>query len=592
MKRRSVFTKLLIGNLLLVAVIVVVSFGVAYAYLNTAHRERSIRNQRQMTETLQHTFEKAWPSNRARVDELCKELLVDAPMRLTVIAADGQVVGDSRADPITMANHRTPDRPEVLAALAGQDGSDTRASETLGTVFRYTAMPVRHGGQVAAAVRVAMPVTAVAESGSYIVNSLVWAALASLAAAAALGMFLSWAFYAPLREISLAARWIASGKLDANVRVRGRDEIGHLAESLNEMRRGIRSQIELVSAERENLAAVVGNLREGVVALDHDGCIVLMNLAASALLSAGEGNVVGRRLQSVVRNVELLDVLDELGDEETVDRQIELSNGPKRVLDVHAERVAASPPGIALLLVLHDVTEIVQAAAVKAEFVANASHELRTPLATIRAAIESLAAIDPGDREALAKFIAILDRHARRLENLTRDLLDLHIVESRAGGARLKTEDIDVSALAEWAQGYFADAAARKSVTLSLSAEPSEGTFRCDRAMLQLILQNLIDNAIKFTPGGGRVDCLFALRDETVLLRVSDTGCGIEPALQPRVFERFFQVDPARTGGEGKRGTGLGLSIVKHAADRLHATVQLDSEPGRGTTVEVLLPRR
>ncbi|MFW6066185.1 MAG: sensor histidine kinase, partial [Planctomycetota bacterium] len=225
---------------------------------------------------------------------------------------------------------------------------------------------------------------------------------------------------------------------------------------------------------------------------------------------------------------------------------------------------------------------------VKAEFVANASHELRTPLATLRAAVDSLKTADPADRDTVVRLLDIISRHVSRLEELTQDLLDLHLLEQTRAEPHL--EDVRLGDLADWARGHFATRVEEAGVTFEVLCEHDAATVRSDGKLLRMILQNLIDNGLKFTPSGGRVECVLIPADGGLTLRVSDTGCGIPPGLTERVFERFFQADPSRSGSAQRRGTGLGLAIVKYAADRLDAQLQLDSTVGEGTTVEVKVP--
>jgi two-component system phosphate regulon sensor histidine kinase PhoR len=250
--------------------------------------------------------------------------------------------------------------------------------------------------------------------------------------------------------------------------------------------------------------------------------------------------------------------------------------------------MAPGGKGPARLLVVRDVTDLVQTAAVKAEFVANASHELRTPLASLRAAADSLADIQPADRADLARLAAIIDRQVRRLENLTLDLLNLHVIESAKRPPAL--EPIPVRSLLDWLAAQFAARASDKGLALELAAPAPDDVFTADRLLLELILQNLLDNALKFTPAGGRVTCTLRRQDNALCLRVSDTGCGIAREDQARVFERFYRADASRARTDETRGTGLGLAIVRHATDRLGGVVTLESELGEGTTVTVLVP--
>ncbi len=270
-------------------------------------------------------------------------------------------------------------------------------------------------------------------------------------------------------------------------------------------------------------------------------------------------------------------------------RQIEIiDSGARRFLAVQAVAIPrASTAAIGGLIVAGDVTAIARAAAMKAEFVANASHELRTPLATIRAAVDSLVAADPQDGQTREKVLAMLDRHVQRLQDLTNDLLDLHNTERPKD--RLRLEEVTSSSLANWANSLFQERAREKGLTLEVSA-PTEFSFPTDRKLVELVLQNLLDNAIKFTPAGGSIRCLMSRENDRTVLSVSDTGCGIRMEDQPRVFERFFQADTSRKGDSRVRGTGLGLAIVRHAVERLGAKIDLQSELGRGTTVIVRLP--
>jgi PAS domain S-box-containing protein len=406
---------------------------------------------------------------------------------------------------------------------------------------------------------------------------------------ALLGLFLNWVWYAPLRRMARAARRIASGDLAHRVRMPGSSELAQLALAINDMRDGLAGQISTITAQRENLRQIVAHLKEGVIAVDRDGCIVVMNDAAVDLLAPDLPGVVGRRLDAVVRHAAIVDAYNQaMSGGEAVRREVQVSvKGEPCHLDLNASPMwPCAGEGAAGLLVVRDVTDLVRAAAMKAEFVANASHELRTPLATLRAAVDSLAA-DAGAPDHVAGVAAILDRHVRRLEGLTEDLLDLHSVEG--AGRRPALEPISAGSIADWIRSQFAERATGRGLALEVAAGAPDDTFASDRHLLELILRNLIDNAIKFTPAGGRVACDIQRDAGRMRLRVADTGVGIRPEDRPHLFERFFQADASRTGGAA-RGSGLGLAIVKHACERLGATVSIESEPGRGTTATVLAP--
>jgi signal transduction histidine kinase/HAMP domain-containing protein len=435
---------------------------------------------------------------------------------------------------------------------------------------------------------------------------LVRGAIIAVLAAIVLDLVIGFYWYLPLRRITLTAREIASGSLDKKARVSGSRELAQLASALNDMRDSLASQIQTIAAQRGDLQTVIANLGEGLVALDAQARVVLMNSTAAAMLGADAAQAAGKPLSAVVRLSDVVDLSNHaFASRQTRQRQIEADiRSSRRTLDVHTTPLSSA--GIAQLLILRDVTELVRTSAVKAEFVANASHELRTPLATLRAAVDNLQGLGPMDEAMSRRMHDILNRHVCRLENMTKDLLDLHLAET--GKVKLRPEAIDVQRFGNWAIGAFSPRAQEKGVALNIEARalaPSAGetpageapaapgpvtAFRSDSKLLEMILQNLLDNAIKFTPAGGRVSGSLEILDGPLVMRISDTGCGIGKEDQVRVFERFFQADAARSGDSTVRGTGLGLAIVKHACERLGATIELQSERGKGTTVTVTVP--
>ena len=600
MNRTSLFLKLFLGNFLLVGLVFLVAGVVSYRSLSSRYISDVANHQDRLAAIAEQYIEHVWPAPEAEIDRICKQFAAaraegdvgatgeDFPIRLTVVARDGRVLGDSLSDPAGMENHKTPTRPEVMQALAGRTGLDVRRSETLFVEYRYLTLPVRHAGDVVAAVRVATPVVAIVEAQAVIRDVLIGAAIAAIATFALVGLAGNWLWYKPLYRLAAGARRIAAGDLDHRVEIRGTRELGQLALALNEMRENLARQIRTVTAQREDLRQVVANLSEGVVAVGVDGNIHVANAAAQEILAPGGADLVGQRFEGAVRHASIVDAWNRaVAGRKAVLMQIEIPvKGARRHIDLRAAPMPSpGAGGIAGMVVVRDVTDLVLAAAMKAEFVASASHELRTPLATLRAAVDSLSA-EAGGQEPAAGLAAILDRHVRRLENLTSDLLDLSAVEDTR--REVAAQPIPLGALAEWARAQFGERAAKKGLTLEVAATGEALTS--DRSLVELLLRNLLDNAIKFTPGGGRVAMRVERQGGRVRFQVSDTGIGIRPADQPRVFERFFQTDAARTGDGAARGIGLGLAIVKHTCERLGATVSLESEYGSGTTVTVLVP--
>ena len=440
MKRRSFFTKLFLGNLLLIGVIVAVSGIVSYRHLNANYQEETEAEQRRTARLMQRYFRHIWPQGADRIDAECKSLFQDASMRLTVIAKDGRVLGDSQADPNAMANHKTADRPEVLAALQSRSGCNVRTSETTGVAYRYFAEPIQADGQIVGTARIAMPIRAMAQGSTLIRDSLFWSALMGGTIAVVLALLLSWIWYSPLRRITHTARSIASEDFQGRVHVSGSHELAELGKALNDMADSLADKIMQIDVQRGKLDTVVRNLREGVVALDGQGRVVMMNTSAHELLEVEETDAHGRQLQKVVRIADAVTAFSEVMDTgKPVGKQIERETaGLSKTLDLLAVPVTdPSSEGIRFLLVVRDITEQARTAKVKSEFAANASHELRTPLATIRASVDSLGSLGPDDREDFEKIRDMLDRHTRRLEEMTNDLLSLHTIETARQQLRL-----------------------------------------------------------------------------------------------------------------------------------------------------------
>ncbi len=607
MRRYNFFLKLFLGNVLLIALVLSAGGALAYRFAGRRFDEQSRDKQHRVTALFKGHLEALWPgladkdlpALRSRIDELLKqELSPEAGnTRLTVIDLKGHVLGETSEVPAEqMENHLTSDRREIQMALTSGQGWDVRPSETLERPFRYHALKVDLGGKPVALVRSAMPVQHLAQNRDLLAKwILIFVGILAISGLL-LGLLISWIWYAPLRRLTLAARSMASGSLRTRAHIRGSDELGELAKALDEMRENLARQIDLIATQRANLQTIVSTLREGIIATDPRDRVVLINSAAYEMLNVesntgrSHGDLPGQHVQSIVRVAGIMDLYRKVCQEgQTATRQIETDVlGHLRTLQVTVTQVAPGPAeGLNALIVVHDVSDIARAAAMKSEFVANASHELRTPLATIRAAVESLASIEPDDTEMFGKLMDILTRHVQRLENMTLDLLNLHVVATE--NVQLHPEQLKANSVANWVRSNYASTASGKGIELGFEMPDPELQFQADRKLLEMILQNLMDNAMKFTSQGEVVLGVWQ-KHNRVLISVRDTGPGIRPEEQSRVFERFYQADQARSGDTRIRGTGLGLAIVKHAAERLQAVIKLESRLGLGTTISLSLP--
>ncbi len=390
----------------------------------------------------------------------------------------------------------------------------------------------------------------------------------------------------PVRQIADAVDRLAAGDTCARVYLDNREEVGRLGDAFNRMSGRLSDRILRLEGDREQLRTVLRDMVEGVVALDGSQRILFANDQAIRLLDLPPGGAVGRRFWEVLRQRPLLNLVDRaMKRPEPVHEELDWNGVVARSLAVHAARLSAGSGGV--VVVLHNTTELRRLERVRQEFAANVSHELKTPLAVIRACVETLIDGAVDDHEARDRFLKQIDEQAARLHALILDLLNLARIES--GAELFEFGRVSVEAIVRpCVERHRARAEARRQ-TLRVADAPADLAVWADEEALEQILDNLLDNAVKYTPEGGRVTVGWRTEDGQVALEVADTGVGIPDADLARVFERFYRVDKARSREVG--GTGLGLAIVKHLVQAMSGSVRAASRVGQGTTFTVRLPR-
>ena len=512
-------------------------------------------------------------------------------LRVTVIGADGTVLGDSRVPPAELRrveNHA--ERPEVRAALAGRVGHGLRTSVTVGAPLFYVALPVRDGDRVVGVLRMAVPLSVVTSSHAELHQVLLLGGLVALLAALGIAMFVAGRLTRPVVEMESVARRMSEGDFAVHAPVRSPDEIGVLGRALNGLAARLREKVRDLEEEQAKARAILESMVEGVVAVDGHDHIVVMNEGARTIFALGAARAEGKSFLEVIRNVDLYRIFREsrVGTPAAVvGRQLRLSTPVERVLEVHAAPLRLAGDEVGAVMVLHDVTELRRLEQVRTEFVANVSHELRTPLTAIHGYLETLLGGALEEPEHARKFLEIAFRHTERLGRLVSDLTDLSNIE--LGKVSLRLEATPLDEVVDSVLTMIRPRAAGGEVALSVDLPADLPPVRADRDRLAQILINLVDNGVKYTPAGGRV-AVSARRVGPALVEVgvTDTGVGIPPADLPRVTERFYRVDRARSRELG--GTGLGLAIVKHLVLAHGGELAIESQPGRGTVVRFSLP--
>ncbi len=390
----------------------------------------------------------------------------------------------------------------------------------------------------------------------------------------------------PLRELTSGAEQIAGGGYGLKVYAEGGDELGQLSRTFNYMSERLAAQFAQLDQDRQQLRTVLSSMVEGVVAIDTEQRILFANERAGQLLDFQPGSTVGRHLWELVRHRPLQELVHAgLANAETQVDNLSWTGPHARRLAIHVTPLPGVPPRGAVL-VLHDITELQRLERLRQEFVANVSHELKTPLAVIKACVETLldGAID--DLEHRGDFLQRIADQAERLHRLILDLLMLARIESDTEGFVLQEVPLAKAVQACFERQHTL-AAAQGHELLALPPDQPVAA-RADEEALGQILDNLVDNALKYTPPGGTIQVRWGQDGDQAFLEVQDTGIGIPEKDLPRIFERFYRVDKARSRELG--GTGLGLAIVKHLAQALHGSVQASSQVGQGSIFQVKLP--
>ncbi|HTM46377.1 MAG TPA: ATP-binding protein [Polyangiaceae bacterium] len=518
-------------------------------------------------------------------DALADDLGRKAEGRVTVIRKDGRVLGDSDLGGRALEqveNHSG--RPEVIAAMAQGSGSSMRFSNTVKERMLYVATPFQRAGAIVGTVRLAQPLTTVDAAIDHLRGVVFLASGIALLIALLVTTFTSRWMSQTVRALTFAAQRMASGDLAARTHITGHDELAELGRSLDQLAGGLETAVGSLKTERDLMGRVLQSMQEGILLLDKEGHVALVNAALREMLLL-DADVLGKAASTVIAHAELTRILQQADNaSEPLSAEIELGELKPRRLLVHAAALPDETGGVLAAFV--DVTDLRRLETLRRDFVANVSHELRTPVASVKSAAETLHRAIESQPEVARDFVAIIERNAERLHRLIEDLLDLSRIESRE--FRLKRECINLDEVAQHVVSLFQDRAIAKRMRLSIELPDHPKSVMADHRALDQVLSNLVDNAVKYGLQGGSVTIRAVAEGASLRISVEDTGPGIEEKHLARLFERFYRVDAGRSQDQG--GTGLGLSIVKHLIEAMGSTIVVDSAVGEGTKFSFTLP--
>jgi two-component system phosphate regulon sensor histidine kinase PhoR len=523
----------------------------------------------------------------ARIDSLCKEMGRPTPMRITVVLPSGQVVGDSDENPRDMDNHK--ERPEIQEALAGSPGHSIRFSSTEQEERFYVAIPLIEGGSPTAVVRTSVSVAALNETLRGVRDWILIACLIGAALHVPVSLWISRRISRPLEEMRAGAERFAAGDLSHRLRAEGSEEICTLAEAMNRMAEQLAERIQTILRQQNEHEAMLSSMEEGVLAVDTEGTILSLNATCATLLGGDWEKLKGRTVYEVIRKPDLLRFVESaMSSASPVDGELRIHGPQERWLSAHGTALHDAQRGrIGVLVVLHDVTRLRHLENVRRDFVANVSHELRTPVTSIKGFIETLLEGALEDKENARRFLQIMLRQVNRLDAIIGDLLVLSRIEKGSEEQMIELASDSIRTVLQAAAEMCDKKAAAKGVRIEIAC-PEDLVAQINSALLEQAVINLLDNAIKYSEANSAVQIIAAREGAELVLRVKDQGCGIEAKHLPRLFERFYRVDQARSRELG--GTGLGLAIVKHIALAHRGSVSVESRVGAGSTFSLRLP--
>jgi two-component system phosphate regulon sensor histidine kinase PhoR len=590
-RRAGLFWKLVsAAALLTIAVTLLLTWIFASAYEAMLERQLDQRL-RSCAASLSLFVGNDWPFQPT--DDLqvrVRQVGEDSGLRITLISPAGDVVADS-SRPNTGAarrleNHR--DRPEFMAALRTGEGVARRISPSIGERLKYYALRVSSDGRTIGVVRVAGRTAPLVAEAQGLARWLWFIGVVVVLTVTVIAAWLAARVTEPLRGIAANARALAAGEHGKRLPVPtdANDELGTIAAALGDIDRRLTQRERLLTRTSEMHATVLEGMTESVIAVGANEKLLFANAAAGRAFGFGAAGVENLTLLEAVRSHELRAVmLKALRSRQLCNAELTWRGKKLRVFDALAAPLPGNPPS-GVVLVLRDISELKRLEQMRQQFIANVSHELKTPLSSIKAYTETLLAGARNDPVHCERFLTRIDEQTSHLHQLVLDMLSLARIEG--SHQTLELTDVRVADVIRRCLADYEPQAAARQVALVNLVEDDSIEVRAEVEALRQILSNLVDNAIKYTPSGGRVEVNARRVDAMAALSVTDNGVGIPPEHHGRLFERFYRVDNARSRELG--GTGLGLSIVKHLASSLGGSVAVSSQVSSGTVFTVKIP--
>ena len=573
-RKKSLFSKIFVGyfflTLIISGLILVFSFNtIKNFYINT------------LTDTLKNnafTLElKITPllyENKIQeLNFLVKNLDKNINTRITIINPDGVVLADSEEDPKIMENHKN--RPEIQNALKGKIGKSLRYSYTFNNKMLYVAMPIENEGKILGVLRLSLFLTQIDSLFGDLKIKIFEIVLIIVILSLLVAFIFSRSLTKPIKELVVASRKVAKGDFNVKVLLKNEDELKELSDSFNNMISQINELFTELSSQKDEMSRIISSMQEGFVVLDKNEIIKLCNENFKKIVS--NKSIEGKHYWEVLKEPELNKLIDKIRNEKkSISERIEIYN--KTFLC----SITFLPIKQDIVVLLSDISKIIELEKVKKDFIVNISHELKTPLTAIKGFIETL---EEEENIKNKDYVNIIRRHTDRLINIVNDLLFLSKLEEK--DEKLEIEKVDMQELISKILKMFEQKLKSKNLRLKFEITDELLLISVDPFKIEQMFINLIDNAIKYTDEG-EISISLERKDKSLKIEIKDEGIGIPKEHLPRIFERFYVVDKSHSRKLG--GTGLGLSIVKHIILLHNGSIDVESSPGKGTKFIIILP--
>jgi len=573
--------------------LIVLILTAAYFYLNThlkTYAETRIQDNLKKDLLLNKNLidnELSQKINSADTDDLANRIGQSLGVRATIINPEGIVIGDSDVGKEALPkleNHIT--RAEVQDAMQKGFGQSKRFSTSIRKNMLYMAVPLGKS-KLIGILRLAIPLSDIELVESKMFKTISVAIIFAIFATLIASFFVSIMISRPLYEMSAIAKRLAMGDFSRKAIVHANDETGDLAKALNDMADEINAKVKNISSEKAKLETILSSMFEGIMLTNERGEILLLNPSIRKLFFI-DSSPEGRKPLEVIRNNAIQEIVDRVLHEnrEVITQEVSISIPEQKTIMINGVPVVKDNVIEGAVFVFHDITELKRLEEIRKDFVANVSHELRTPISSIKGYAETLLDGKVDNEDTVKEFLSIIYQDSNRLANLIDDLLDLSKIES--GKMKLEFEPLEILPIVNRCVNVLRKSAKDKSLSVKLDIPTNLLKILGDHKRLSQVFLNLLDNAIKYTPEGGSITVNATSKEKIVQVDISDTGIGISEKDLPRIFERFYRVDKARSRELG--GTGLGLSIVKHIIQAHNGQVWVQSTLGQGSTFSFTIP--